>query len=82
MNKHSVHQITDTLGGEAIATRMGVSSHMIRHARTSGMFPSSWYAALKAMCDDVGIPCPLSAFNWRAANKVGNTMPKSQGVMQ
>jgi hypothetical protein len=69
MNKHAVINITDTLTAPAIMARLGVSSHMIRHARTTGVFPASWYAPVKAMADDVGIPCPLSAFNWKATGE-------------
>lgn len=80
MSKKSVHHILDTLGAAEVAARMEVSSHMIRHARTTGLFPASWYADLKSMCDVVGIPCPLAAFNWRSANKIGTDIVKSQGA--
>jgi hypothetical protein len=72
MNKPAVIHITDTLTAPAIMARLGVSSHMIRHARTTGVFPASWYAPVKAMADEVGIPCPLSAFNWKATGDALN----------
>lgn len=65
MNKQAVHHITDTLGADVICESLSVTHHSIRYARTDGRFPASWYAHLKAMCEDVGIPCPLSAFNWK-----------------
>lgn len=72
MNKPAVHHIVDTLTAEAICSDLGVSSHMIRHARTTGVFPASWYDAIARKCEFVGIPCPRSAFNWkRLANDIG-----------
>jgi hypothetical protein len=80
MSKHHVHRITDELGADAICARLGVSSHSIRYARTDGSFPASWYGPLKTMCDDAGIPCPLTAFNWRApAKEVGDAPASPQG---
>lgn len=66
MNKPAVREITDTLATDALCARLGVKPHSIRHARTTGTFPASWYAPLKAMCDAAGIECPMSAFNWKA----------------
>lgn len=89
MNKRAVHHITDTLGGDVICTALGVSSHMVRHARTTGQFPSSWYDPIFEMCNVVGIPCPRSAFKWKQlANnlsiydgksklKVGDSLPSA-----
>lgn len=80
MSKHPVHHITDTLGVEAITARLGVSRHAIRYARTMREFPPAWYAALKDMCEDVGIPCPISVFSWKdAANKYGKNAARFQG---
>lgn len=80
MSKQHVHHITDTLGADAICARLGVSPHSIRYARTDGSFPASWYGPLKTMCDDVGIPCPLTAFNWRVpAKELGDATTPVQG---
>jgi len=80
MSKKAVHHIIDTLTAEAIMAELSVSFHMIRYARTTGMFPASWYAPLKAMADEVGIPCPLTAFNWKpTANKLSTGAVKLQG---
>lgn len=80
MSKHAVHHIIDTLTPDAICADLGVSSHMIRHARTTGVFPSSWYDRIFEMCSAIGIPCPRSAFNWkRSANKVGSAIVEFQG---
>lgn len=79
MNKSAVHHIIDALTPETICSDLGVSSHMIRHARTTGVFPASWYDTIAKRCDATGTPCPRSAFNWkRPANGVGN----GPGVLQ
>lgn len=79
MKHKPVHHITNTLTPDAIMARLGVSFHMIRYARTTGTFPASWYRQIKDMCDEVGIPCPLSAFNWRhSANKIGDDVSQVQ----
>ncbi len=83
MNKHPVHHITDTLGVEAITARLGVSRHAIRYARTMREFPPAWYAALKDMCDDVGIPCPIFVFSWKdTAKKYGKNAARYQDGIQ
>lgn len=80
MNKHPVHHITDTLGVEAITARLGVGRHAVRYARTMREFPPAWYAALKDMCEEVGIPCPISVFAWKdAAKKNGKNGGGFQG---
>lgn len=69
MNKKAIHHITDTLGADRICEALGVTPHSIRGSRTSGHFPASWYGALLSMCIEAGIPCPMNAFNWKAAAK-------------
>lgn len=65
MSKDAVKKITDELGTRAIQDALDVSSHSVRYARTSGLFPASWYAPLLTLCNDRDIECPLEAFNWR-----------------
>lgn len=69
MSKTTVHHITKTLGTDAICSALGVSPHSVRHARNTGLFPSGWYDPLDRLCIEVGIPCPRSAFNWKASAK-------------
>ncbi|AKG94552.1 hypothetical protein Shpa_41 [Paracoccus phage Shpa] len=69
MNKPAIHHITTTLGTDAICSALGVTPHSVRHARTTGLFPASWYDALSSMCTETGIPCPRNAFNWKARAK-------------
>lgn len=65
MTHNIAKSITDQIGADRISKAIGVSSHSIRHARTEGTFPASWYAVLSDMCKQQGIECPLSAFNWK-----------------
>lgn len=69
MNKPAILNITNTLGSDAICEALGVTQHSVRAARTTGLFPASWYDTLFSMCIEAGIPCPRNAFNWRAAAK-------------
>jgi len=71
MSNKPVHQIIETLTPDAIMARLGVSFHMIRYARTSGVFPASWYDDIEKMSRDAGIDCPRDLFNWKSANNVG-----------
>ena len=69
MNKPAIQNITRTLGDDAICAALGVTHHSVRGARTTGVFPASWYDTLQSMCIEAGIPCPRNAFNWKAAAK-------------
>lgn len=53
---------------------IGMSHRSIRHARSVGTFAAAWYAKINRLCFDHGVPCPISAFRWKAApdNKIGN----------
>lgn len=69
MGSHVVQKITKELGNAAIREAVGVSDHSIRYARTTGKFPASWYAPIKAMCDERGVDCPLGVFNFKITTK-------------
>jgi hypothetical protein len=69
MSNSHVHRITRELGAEAVAETVGVSLHSVRAARAAGAFPANWYELLKVVCDERGIPVPLSAFNMKRGVK-------------
>lgn len=69
MSESHVHRITRELGAEAVASTVGVSLHSVRAARAAGAFPANWYELLKDVCDERGIPVPLSAFNMKRGAK-------------
>lgn len=79
MSKNEINHIINTLGWEKIADGVEVGWHMIRHAKNTGLFPAPWYNVLKFMCDEAGIPCPLSLFRWKVqANKVSRSSADAQ----
>lgn len=69
MSDSHVHRITRELGAETVAKTVGVSLHSVRAARAAGAFPANWYGVLKDICDERGIPVPLSAFNMKRGAK-------------
>jgi hypothetical protein len=64
--KHEVIRITDALGTQRLCEALGVKPASIEKARVTGMFPASWYAPLRYLCDVNGIDCPLEPFAWKA----------------
>lgn len=74
MSDSHVHRITRELGAETVAKTVGVSLHSVRAARAAGAFPANWYGILKDVCDERGIPVPLSAFNMKRAAKKSVTV--------
>lgn len=76
MNKPAVISITDAITSDRICKELGVTHHSVRYARTTGLFPASWYAPLLDLCGDAGVECPMSAFNWKAFDDA----PSSEAV--
>ena len=71
MNRPFVHQIVREVGQGALASLIGVSVHSIRYAKTTGIFPSSWYPSVLRLASERGLECPLSAFNWKPVLRAG-----------
>lgn len=81
MTRQTVHQITNALGIDEIAIALNVSKSSVRFARTNGAFSANWYGPLKILCDEAGIPCPLSAFRMRSITvKRGNAHEEAQAA--
>ena len=64
--KQEVRRITDELGTDRLCEALGVKPASIEKARVTGMFPASWYAPLRYLCDVNGIDCPMEPFAWKA----------------
>lgn len=60
----SVAQICETLGRRAIAERLGRSRSAVTEGIRGGLFPSTWYLTIKAMCAEAGIECPDRLFRF------------------
>ena len=54
--------IKKALTGKRIATRVGVSEQAVGNCKET--FPAGWYPAVRELCAEAGIDCPLAAFNW------------------
>lgn len=65
MEKQTVPTIIDALGSDKIAAKLGVSHHAVRYAKTDGMFPAAWFAAISALCEEAQIDLPMELFNWK-----------------
>lgn len=63
-----VSSICDKVGRPVVARRLGVGLTAVSNAVVAGVFPASWYAGVKSLCDERGIDCPMSAFNWKAVS--------------
>ena len=62
----TARDIADTLGHDAIAAAVGVTSDAVSVAlRRTGKFPSAWFIVLRRVCADAGFECSEDAFNWR-----------------
>lgn len=66
MNDLTATQILDMLGRDAIADAIGVSKPAVNKAAQKNKIPALWYARIRAMCERVGVTCPLSAFTWKS----------------
>lgn len=53
-----------TLTGKRIAQRVGVTESAVGNCKDT--FPAGWYPAVRDLCAEVGIDCPMNAFNWTA----------------
>ena len=60
----SVTTVCDALGRRNIADRVRRGVTAVSNAVSDGLFPASWYLAIKAMCRDAGIECPDALFKF------------------
>ena len=55
-------EIIDRLGVKRIANAVGVGETSVYNRKSD--FPARWYAPMRDLCEEVGIPCPMELFNW------------------
>jgi hypothetical protein len=68
----TVNDIISETGAAYIKRSCQVSEYSIRAARRDGVFPSSWYEAIKGECDRLGVDCPTDLFSFkRSSNPTG-----------
>ena len=64
-------KIIESIGRKRIREALGIGETAISNVLSRGRrFPASWYGPLKDLCDREGVDCPISAFNWKTAQKV------------
>lgn len=63
-------KMISVLGVKEIAAAVGVRHcSAVYNAASGGRFPASWFLSIRDMCEEVGIECPESLFNWRLPAK-------------
>ena len=78
MAQLTARNIIGALDRHKMASELGVHISAVAKAYSNDLMPASWFARVKAMCEAVGLPCPLSAFNWRnppAFDEAGEILP-------
>lgn len=60
--KSEVRRLTEQIGSEKLQAALGVSEYSIRHARTTGRFPASWFTVVRDLC---GGECSEELFNFK-----------------
>ena len=55
----------DAYGKEELASYFGVTFSAVRNAHWRDQIPASWAQGISLICRDLGLYCPMHAFNWR-----------------
>lgn len=67
-NTITAAEVCDALGRKHIAQRVGRRTTAVSNAASEGVFPASWYIAIREMCDSAGIACPDRLFSFIPAS--------------
>lgn len=62
-------KICDALGRRTIKEALGVTKASVSHAVKAKSFPASWYPVIKDLCDERGLDCPVSVFNFKSPSQ-------------
>ena len=66
MTHPTVKTIVGEIGRDRLSQRLGVTEYAIRHALSSGVFPSAWFLAVTEMSREAGLTCPVELFNFKS----------------
>ena len=66
MTHPTVKSIVGEIGRDNLSRRLGVTEYAIRHALSSGVFPSAWFLAVTEMSREAGLTCPVELFNFKS----------------
>lgn len=69
-------QLADAIGRKNIADALGVGLTAVSNAVVRGVFPSSWYLAVKSLADAGGHKCPPELFNMRSVGSLHVDRPR------
>lgn len=64
----TVAEITRKVPQDEICARLGVQPRSIRFARERRLFPASWFKEMSKLCEERGVECPDSLFNFKKCN--------------
>lgn len=59
-----VAYICQRVGRLEIAKAVGRGKQAVSNAVSENCFPASWFTAVRALCEEVGIDCPESLFSF------------------
>jgi len=76
----TVSDLCDALGRKEIAARLEVGAAAVSNASSDGLFPAGWYAVIREMCQESGLNCPDTLFNFRPANSRRSPDPRQSSV--
>lgn len=60
----TVADICKNIGRGKLAELLGVGSTAISNAVVEGRFPAKWYRVVHTLCEESGLDCPVSLFNF------------------
>lgn len=64
----TVDKICDQIGRKKMTGALGITRAAISNAVSEGVFPSSWYEAIKGECDRLGVDCPTDLFSFKRSS--------------
>lgn len=62
---NTVQSICDEVGRDVIAASVGVSKQSVSNAIAEGLFPASWFVAIKSHCQLRGVECNMALFKFK-----------------
>lgn len=72
IHEHPAADLADRVGRREIADAVGVGLTAVSNAVVRGSFPSSWFFAVKSICDSKDIECPPALFSMKRAGHSQN----------
>ena len=77
---HSVRSVVEALGRGEIARHVGVKRGSVTEAIKAGLFPASWYIALRDLGSGKGITVSVVLFRWKSSVNPTIATPEDETV--